>query len=973
VTSEPGSHERHKALFLAVCELPDAAAQDAALREAGASDADRAAVMELLGNQGASTHFSAPVAAAAVRLLGGELKSGDRVGAWTLQGELGRGGMGRVFLAARSDGHYEQQAALKLLLGWSGPQALAQLARERQILAKLQHPHISRLLDGGTTPGGQPYLVMEYAAGQAIDTWCAARQLGLEGRLSLMQMVCEAVAYAHRQLVIHCDIKPGNVLIDDHGHAMLLDFGIARLEGGGPEDNPASPAMTPGFASPEQKAGEPPGMASDIYSLGRLLAELLKPLPDPQPRRHELDAIVARATHPQPSQRYDSVAALQSDLRRLLAHQPLDALPHSPAYLLRKLLRRRWPWALAGSAAVLLAALFTLRVVHERDLALAAQAQARLAAEQAEQARALARLAETQARSGEARALAAEAEALRQRDLARGAQAQADRNRERAQQESRRAELEAATAQQTARMVMAWFTGADPKVIPVPTAPVSIPYDKGADRLKQELARNSAMSGRLNVVLGDTLDRISRLGEAAQAFERAAEIFASEEVALPLAEADALRRQALALSNHGLPERAEAPARRALALTLKHNPGDLQALADVENRLAIVLTALRRDDEASRLLEQAYARRVKGLGSDHPNTASTLHNLARLNQRMGHLALAESQFRSSIAAKRRRLTAIDDRTLNGLESLGGLLIEMQRHKDAEQTLREVAQGWTTVFGASNRRALVARKRLAQALLGAGRLDAALAELQATVRLEAAVTNTSAGDHAASHQIAASAQAAAGRLALAEQSWRAALARRAAGPGDSPAARAPAQQGLAHTLWLAGRADEAQAALAPVLVLVAPLPPDRVERLQAQLLAGEIALAQGRADEAATLLASLDRDMPAQRPGLRAQLLALRGHAARQAGQPADAARWLAAAWQAELAWRQLPHPSLLPLGLELHAALLGSGQAAAAQALRPKLEACAAEHAPESPWRQQLVAQLGTAPQPADAPTTQGK
>jgi tetratricopeptide (TPR) repeat protein len=358
-----GDYARLKALFNAVCDLPDEAAQRAALAGQGVDAATLDRVLALLGHGAAPTRFAAPVAAAAARWLDQELSPGDRLGAWTLEHEMGRGGMGRVFAARRSDGHYEQRAAIKVLLGYTGPDSQQRLMRERQILARLEHPNIARLLDGGTTPAGRPYLVMEFADGEPIDRHAQARHLDLPARLDLFDEVCEALAYAHRHLVIHCDIKPGNVLVDVDGRVRLIDFGISRLEGDGQD---LAPAMTPGYASPEQQAGQAPGVPSDIYSLGRLLGELVAPARGKQ-RWRELDAIVGKATAPDPAARYDSVAALQLDLQRVRAHQPVQAMPQTVAYVTGKLLRRRWPWALAGTAALLMAAGFTVRVVQERN------------------------------------------------------------------------------------------------------------------------------------------------------------------------------------------------------------------------------------------------------------------------------------------------------------------------------------------------------------------------------------------------------------------------------------------------------------------------------------------------------------------------------------------------------------------------------------------------------------------------------
>lgn len=389
----PSRHGRVKQLFNAVCDLPSKAAQRAALLSLGADSATQDEVLRLLAPSGGVTRFSSSVAEAALQWLGSQLRPGDRLGAWTLLRPLGEGGMGRVFLAERSDGHYQQQAAIKLLLGWSGAEALARLTSERQILARLNHPHIAKLLDGGATPAGQPYLVMEYADGDTIDVWCERQRASMEARVALFGSVCEAVAHAHRHLVIHCDIKPANVLVNADGRVMLLDFGIARLEGQGGD---AGAGMTAGYASPEQTAGGPLGPPSDIFSLGRLLAEMVRPV-HTRHRHAELTAIVARATAHDPERRYDSAGALQRDLQRLLLHQPVAAMGGG-AYRLRKGLRRHWPWVLAGALALAAMAALTARLAWQLDRAQLAERQARRAEAEARDLAAQARQAEHGAR-----------------------------------------------------------------------------------------------------------------------------------------------------------------------------------------------------------------------------------------------------------------------------------------------------------------------------------------------------------------------------------------------------------------------------------------------------------------------------------------------------------------------------------------------------------------------------------------------
>ena len=183
-----------------------------------------------------------------------ELQPGDSLGAWQLVEEIGHGGMGAVFRAERADGHFRQASAIKILKGRSSSEKLAFLAKERQILATLSHPNIARLLDGGATPGGRPYLVMEHVEGMPIDAYCNARHLDLSHRLQLFLAVCDAISFAHQRLVIHCDIKPGNVLVDRRGRVVLLDFGIVRLVGEVVEGDASGPvAFTPRYASPAKR------------------------------------------------------------------------------------------------------------------------------------------------------------------------------------------------------------------------------------------------------------------------------------------------------------------------------------------------------------------------------------------------------------------------------------------------------------------------------------------------------------------------------------------------------------------------------------------------------------------------------------------------------------------------------------------------------------------------------------------------
>jgi serine/threonine protein kinase len=217
------------------------------------------------------------VAECAGRLLDGApgLSARDRCGPYRLVRILGRGGMGSVYLAERDDGEVEQRAAVKFLrYGRDDAGFRERFLRERQILAKLNHPGIARLLDAGHTGDGQPYLTMEYIEGESIDVY--ARKLDLRGKLNLFLRVCEAVSYAHRNLIVHRDLKPSNILVEDGGQPKLLDFGIAKiLDAVGDQTQTREVLLTPDYASPEQARGAAHTTATDIYSLGAVLYKLL--------------------------------------------------------------------------------------------------------------------------------------------------------------------------------------------------------------------------------------------------------------------------------------------------------------------------------------------------------------------------------------------------------------------------------------------------------------------------------------------------------------------------------------------------------------------------------------------------------------------------------------------------------------------------------------------------------------------------
>lgn len=284
-----------------------------------------------------------------------------RVGIWRIEDKLGDGGMGGVFRAVRADGHYEQVVALKLMAPGSAAR-VEQFDRERQWLARLEHPNIARIVDGGTDREGRPFLAMELVEGTDIATHCDRRNLTTHARLALLRQLCAALSHAHGRLVLHRDIKPANVLIDGEGRVRLVDFGIASAIG---EQGDQGRALTLAYAAPEQLRGDEPTAETDVFGAGCLLYRLLAGVHPPRTSDGspaldavrigdpDLRAIVVRATHEDAERRYPSIDAFDDDLRAWLGHLPVAAREGGTRYRLGRFVARNPLPVALGSAAVL--------------------------------------------------------------------------------------------------------------------------------------------------------------------------------------------------------------------------------------------------------------------------------------------------------------------------------------------------------------------------------------------------------------------------------------------------------------------------------------------------------------------------------------------------------------------------------------------------------------------------------------------
>ncbi|HYI09929.1 MAG TPA: serine/threonine-protein kinase [Thermoanaerobaculia bacterium] len=369
-----------RALFQAAAERP-AEARAELLRDADPSV--RAEVESLLAAHDEPTPFLDKSALQLLDAADGGARPGSMIGNYRVVGPLGHGGMGTVYLAVRDQAEFAQRVAIKVVRG--GESLVQRFRQERQILAALEHPNIARLFDGGSTPEGLPYLVMEYVEGTPIDEY--ARTLPIPEKLRLFLELCDAVQCAHRSLIIHRDIKPANVLVTPEGVPKLLDFGIAKLVS--QTESTSTRVMTPEYASPEQLLGNAVNTATDVFSLGVLLFELLtgknpfagvtrSPMTEaPRPSdvsglralRGDLDAIVLAALEVDPSRRYGSVEKLADDVRRHLGGHTITARSATFGYSAAKFVRRNALAVAAAAVIVVVTGIAFAATLHQKRIA----------------------------------------------------------------------------------------------------------------------------------------------------------------------------------------------------------------------------------------------------------------------------------------------------------------------------------------------------------------------------------------------------------------------------------------------------------------------------------------------------------------------------------------------------------------------------------------------------------------------------
>jgi eukaryotic-like serine/threonine-protein kinase len=712
----PERFQKIRALYDRVIDLP-VAERETRLREWQVDDAMIAEVMAFMLTSEAK--FAAHLAKPMQRLLGDlEPRLEERVGVWRLAREIGQGGMGTVYLVERSDGHFKQTAALKFLHGLPSADRLQLFARERQLLASLTHPNIAHLLDGGASDRGQPYLVMEYVDGSPIDAYCHTQHLNSYQILSLFSTACHAVAFAHRQLIVHCDLKPSNLLIDKEGRPVLLDFGISRLidRVGAAERDPTSDAepaptsagYTPRYASPEQREAGTVSTASDIYSLGVMLGELLDLA---APKDEELASIIAKATAADPVARYSTVDTLVEDLTRYTRREPLRAMPSTGRYIARKFLQRRWPMVLVGAAFIATVVGFTVKVVVESQRAIRAEQRALQERDRAQSAEAQAvnerdakEAARTEALADRDRAQLAESRAVKERDAKEAARAEALRDRDRAKTaertavaEQQRATSAEVAARQTSDFLISVFDSSDPNA-ESGDIPASKLIAAAEARVEKQMQGQPATQAELYSTLGVVQSNMGRPKDARANLERALAL--ERKLNRPLVLAEMLVRLHRVVSGTETAANSEAYAKEALALREQHAPRDSAELAESLAAMGRTVSELGRREEAGKL----FTRAITILENKYPDTAQLSDTYALFG---GHLN-RNSEFEKGLSYYQRAIKInatlygeLHPKYLATYEWYAYTLSSLRRFDEAEIALRRALNLRKTLHGADN--------------------------------------------------------------------------------------------------------------------------------------------------------------------------------------------------------------------------------------------------------------------------------
>ena len=599
----------------------------------------------------------------------------QRIGPYRILREIGHGGMATVFLAVRDDDEFDQRVAIKVVRGALGADTLRRFRGERQILASLEHPSIARLIDGGTTGDGLPYLVMEYVDGLPIDLFCEDRRLPIADRLRLFTRVCDAVSYAHRSLVVHRDLKPSNILITNDGLPKLLDFGIAKLlddsEFGAVRTRTGVRALTPEYASPEQVRGEPITTASDVYSLGVLLYELLtgvRPLEfatqqpseierivcTVEPRKPstvatvshdrrqlsgDLDTIMLTALNKDPTRRYQSASHFADDISRFIEGLPIVARPATWRYRSSRFVRRHRAGVAIGAMIAMLIVGFTIalgfqvrRVARERD-----------------------------------------------------------------------------TAQQVSDLLLDLYSAFDPSESRGTRVTAQDVLDRGAARIQAELQDQPQVQAKMLDAIGGLYLDVGSPDRALDVFGTSLSIRKSAGIDNTLEAARTFAGLSDAYRERGRVNDAGPPAERALDIRRRLAGPRSVETAESLNTLGLVLYLRAQPFEGAQLVRESIDIYRETKGDDSAEFASALLTLVRFwRERADILTVerfsradllkAERFERERLAIRRKAFGDTHTLTTNSLQALGTLLRASGRAQEAEPLMRETLALRRKVFG-----------------------------------------------------------------------------------------------------------------------------------------------------------------------------------------------------------------------------------------------------------------------------------
>jgi serine/threonine-protein kinase len=777
----------------------------------------------------------------------GTAPANGMIGPYRLLRAIGEGGMGEVWLAERSDGSYEQQVAIKLLKrGMDTRAILRRFMQERRILARLHHPQIVRLIDGGMSEDGRPYYAMDFVDGLPITRHAAAQALSVGARVALLIEVADAVAYAHTQLVVHRDLKPSNVLVDGEGRPRVLDFGIAKLiEESGEETRTGTGqrVLSPAYAAPEQILGEAIGTPADVYALGLMLCELLTgQLPrrrvgttpallameasretvdrasalaaqaapaelhqiygDLLDRRElartlagDLDLIIATALHRDPARRYTGAAAFAEDLRRWRDRRPIAARADSGAYRLRQFVRRHR----LGVAATGLIALSLIGGLGA---------------------------------------------ALRQTGIARAEAQRADLERSNAQRQLERSE-------RVKEFILTLFREQDPisRAGAQARSPTQLIRD-GIAALDSSLSGEPELQAQLLRDLGEIQTSLDDRQAAQATLERAWRQQSQLSGARSVASAETLAVLAEAVYVVGDVARSERLLRDALAILREAGLGDSPRAARAESLLATVDLVAGRNDQAERLSRHSVEVFRTTFGPDHPEVAMRLGEYGKIRQEQGDYAEALASYREALDIVARSNGGEHVRSAKLHLNVGDVMRLQRRYPEAMQHYQSAL--------AAVRKALPAdHAYLGSILLRVGDLQRRTGDLAAAdrsfVESLAILSKTPSGQYAQALQTYGNLARAEGRFELAAQRFHQAFEVFRSTTGDSVYTWLTALLEVS-VLIESGKLAQADAlATEATRTLARITPDDAYNRTYAASVMGKLRQTQGRNDEAVPLL------------------------------------------------------------------------------------------------------------------------